>query len=121
MINIFKNKKTEVKEEKPVEKKESVNPKKRTGLLYGVVREPHISEKATNLGMIDQYVFKVFPRTNKNEIRKTIEAIYNVDVLEIKIINIPAKKKRLGRSVGLRGGYKKAIVKIKEGQKIEII
>ena len=121
MINIFKNKKVEVIKEKPIERKEATNSKKRTGLAYGVVKEPHISEKATNLEIINQYTFKVFPRANKNEIKKTIETIYNVDVLEVKIITIPAKRKRLGKSIGLKGGYKKAIVKIKEGQKIEII
>ncbi|MCG2699886.1 50S ribosomal protein L23 [Candidatus Parcubacteria bacterium] len=89
--------------------------------MYGVVKAPHISEKATDLGAINRYVFKVFSRANKVEIKKTIESIYGVKVLTVNIITIPAKKRRLGKTIGLKQGYKKAIVKIKEGQKIEII
>jgi len=82
---------------------------------------PQITEKATMLAQKNQYVFKVYPGANKNEIKKAIEKLYDIQVLDVKIINIPGKKRRLGRISGWKKGYKKAIVKIKEGQKLEIM
>ena len=80
-----------------------------------------MTEKATELAKKNQYVFKVWPRANKVEIKKAIEDIYGVDVVSVKIIKVPRKRRRLGRISGWRKGYKKAIVKIKEGQKIEVL
>jgi len=86
-----------------------------------ILKTPHISEKSTELTGRNQYVFKVFSRANKTEIKKAIENLYKVKVISVKIIKVPAKKRRLGRITGWRKGYKKAIVKIKEGQKIEVL
>lgn len=86
---------------------------------YTVVKEPHISEKATNLAGKNKYVFKVYGNSNKPEIQKSIEGIYGVDVVSVNTIKIPAKKRRLGKTEGFRKGYVKAIVTIREGQKIE--
>ena len=70
---------------------------------------------------INQYTFEVSPNYNKHEIKKAVEGIYKVNVLSVNIIKIPAKKRRLGKTEGFRKTYKKAIVKIKNGQKIEIL
>lgn len=118
---IAEKKEKKIEEIKPVLRKETPKPEKNTSIVYGVVKEPHVSEKATNLGKFNQYVFKVFPRADKNRIKKAIEVIYGVDVLAVNIITIPAKKRRLGRTAGFKKGHKKAIVRIKEGQKIEIL
>jgi large subunit ribosomal protein L23 len=88
---------------------------------FDAVNEPHISEKASYLSEKEQYIFKVSPKYNKNEIKKAVEGLYGVDVLSVNIVKIPPKKRRLGRTEGFRKGYKKAIVKIKQGQKIEIL
>jgi len=88
---------------------------------YEAVKQPHISEKATGLSETDQYTFEISPNTNKSEVRKAIEGIYGVNVVSVNIIKIPAKKRRMGKTEGFRKCYKKAIVKIKEGQKIEIL
>ena len=88
---------------------------------FKILIEPHITEKTTDLEKKNQYVFKVFPKANKTEIKKAIEDLYKVEVLNIKIINVPKKRRRLGRISGWKKGYKKAIVKIKEGQKIEVL
>lgn len=88
---------------------------------WRALKSPHITEKGTDLNKKDQYVFKVFSGANKTEIKKSIEGLYNVDVLKVRIINIHAKKRRLGKSEGTRKGYKKAIVRIKKGQKIELL
>lgn len=81
---------------------------------------PHVTEKATKLAEKNQYIFKVASKANKNEVKKAVEDLYKVKVLDVKIINVPAKRRQVGRISGWKKGYKKAIVKIKEGQKIEI-
>lgn len=86
-----------------------------------MLRAPQISEKATELTKYNQYIFKVGPSANKTEIKKVIKKLYGVDVLGVKIINVPRKQRRFGRTFGWRPGYKKAIVKVKEGQKIEVL
>jgi large subunit ribosomal protein L23 len=98
-----------------------VKPGKTKGFFYEAVDQPHISEKATYLAEKNQYIFKVSPNFNKKEVKNAVEGIYNVDVLSVNMIKIPAKKRRIGRTEGFRKGYKKAIIKIREGQKIEIL
>lgn len=98
-----------------------VKPKKILGESYKVLKRAHVTEKAANLTEKNQYIFDVFPRSNKNQIKKAVEDVYGIDVVAVRIINIPKKKRRLGRIEGWRHGYKKAIVKIKEGQKIEVL
>jgi large subunit ribosomal protein L23 len=88
---------------------------------YEAIKKPHISEKASYLAEKDQYIFEVSPNYNKNEVKRTVEGIYGVDVLSVNMIKIPAKKRRLGKTEGFRKAYKKAVVRIKEGQKIEIL
>jgi large subunit ribosomal protein L23 len=112
--------------EKPKEaKKEPVAPsrkiKKITGEAYRVLKTPHITERATDLTRKNQYVFKIWPKANKTQVKKAIESVFGVDVTSVQIINVPKKKRRLGRIEGFRKGYKKAIVRIKEGQKIEVL
>ncbi len=86
-----------------------------------VLLAPHIAEKPTILAEKNQYVFKVYPRSNKVEIKKAVEKVYNVNVESVKIIKVPRKRRRVGRTTGWRKGYKKAIVKVKKGQQIELL
>ena len=119
-----KEKTAPVKEEKVKKETESVarSEKKLTsGEAYRILKSPHVSEKATDLTQKNQYVFNVWEDANKPEIKKAIEEIYGIDVLSVKIVNIPRKKRRLGKISGFKKGYKKAIVRIKEGQKIEVM
>jgi len=95
--------------------------KKTRGFSYDIVKQPHISEKGTVLAKENKYVFKVYGAANKTETKKAIEGIYGVNVLSVHTIKIPAKKRRLGKTEGLKKGYTKAVVTIKEGQKIEIL
>ncbi|MFH0792364.1 MAG: 50S ribosomal protein L23 [bacterium] len=88
---------------------------------YRVLMAPILTEKSTDQAENNQYVFKVAPDTTKNEVKKAVEVTYNVDVLAVNIANIPRKKRRIGKHIGWRQGYKKAVVTVKEGQKIEII
>jgi len=111
---------SDVKDTKEVKEIKTTRSKKTGGFSYEVIREPHISEKSTNLNQNDKYVFKVYSDTNKPEIKKSVEGIYGVNVLSVNIIKIPKKKRRIGKTEGFRKGYTKAVVTIKEGQKIEI-
>lgn len=95
--------------------------KKREGFSYDIIKEPHISEKSSNLGEKNTYVFKTRDGANKMEIRKAVEGIYGVDVLSVNVIKIPKKKRRIGRTEGYKKGYAKAVVKVKEGQSIELL
>jgi len=128
-VKPIKKPKEEISLEKPVEtkpkarKEKIISQERRTNVLRApiILRSPHITEKATDLVKKNQYVFKVVPKTNKTEIKRAIENLYGVDVLNVRVLNIPKKQRRLGRQTGWRKGYKKAIVKIKEGQKIEVL
>jgi large subunit ribosomal protein L23 len=87
-----------------------------------ILLSPHVTEKAAILAEDDnKYIFKVYSGTNKIEIKKAVESLYNVKVVGVRIINIPSKQIRVGGKIGLKKGYKKAIVELMEGQKIEII
>ncbi len=115
------------KEKKPLKKEEEIKPeirkprRKISEKTYQVLSSPHVTEKATTLEKENKYIFKVQTKTNKTEIKRAVEDIYRVDVVGVKIINIPKKRRRLGRQIGWRKGYKKAIIEIKKGQKIEIL
>lgn len=130
ILDIFKKKRTKKKAAKsPVKVAPKTEPvvykkseaKKDLNQAYAQISKPHISEKATMLGKSNQYVFDVLSNASKHEIKKAVESLYNVNVIAVKIINIPGKARRKGGHMGFQSGYKKAIVRIKEGQKIEII
>ena len=88
---------------------------------HEILRSPHITEKATDLTEHNKYIFKVGPEANKIEVKKAVESNYGVDVLAVNVVNIHRKKRTVGRNIGWVKGYKKAIVTLKQGQKIEIM
>jgi len=94
---------------------------KKVSFSFDIIKKPHISEKASFLAENNQYVFEVLDNCNKTEIKKAIEGIYNVNVLSVNMITIPPKKRRLGKTQGWRKELTKAVVKIKDGQTIEIL
>jgi len=112
------NKFEKTKEAEPVIKSEK---KVITGEAYRILKSPHVSEKATDLTQKNQYIFNIWENATKPEIKKSIEDVCGVEVISVKTINIPRKKRRLGKISGFKKGYKKAIVRIKEGQKIEVM
>jgi len=94
---------------------------KRTTARF-LLRFPHITEKAAFLAeKNNQYVFRVTDNANKTEIKKAVEDIFGVKVEKVRIINIPSKRKIIKGIEGSKKGYKKAIIQVKQGQKIEII
>ena len=86
-----------------------------------IIKAPVITEKSANMAQNEgKYAFKVDPKANKTEIKQAIEKIFNVKVVEISTKNEKPKKKRVGRYSGLSNRSKKAIVKLAEGQTIDI-
>ncbi len=87
---------------------------------YKIIRRPLITEKSTmQKEMQNQLAFEVDRRANKIEIKKAVERIFKVQVENVRTINYQGKRKRLGRNIGRRRHWKKAIVSLKPGQKIE--
>ena len=85
-----------------------------------IIKAPVITEKSAALAEQGQYVFKVDPKANKTEIKNAIEKLFNVKVEEISTINVIPKKRRVGRYSGLTNRSKKAIIKLAEGQTIDL-
>lgn len=85
-----------------------------------ILKAPVITEKSAALAQEGKYVFKVDSKANKTEIKQAIEKIFNVKVEEISTMNVKPKKRRVGRYSGLTNRTKKAIVKLAEGQTIDL-
>jgi large subunit ribosomal protein L23 len=101
-------------------KQAAAAPKKTTGSseAYRYLVRPILSEKATMLAGKGKYMFEVTPDANKREVRKSIEAVYKVEVEDVNIISVSGKKRRYGKSSGKTSDWKKAVITLKTGQKI---
>jgi len=93
--------------------------------MKNVLKMPLLTEKSNNLRLdSNQYTFLVDTYANKIEVAKEIKRLFNVDVVSVNIVNHPGKQKsrftRSGRIDGKTAKFKKAIVKIKAGQTIEL-
>lgn len=84
---------------------------------YSIIIAPVISEKSQVFATQGKYVFKVDPKSEKIEIGRAVEQLFNVKVKAVNVINVAGKAKRMGRSVkmGRRPDWKKAIVTLQEG------
>jgi len=87
---------------------------------HDVIRRPLVTEKS-NIGREEQNLvtFAVDPRANKHEIRRAVELLFDVRVVAVRTMNVPRKSRRVGRFVGRKPAWKKAIVKLAPGQAIE--
>ena len=88
--------------------------------VYQVIRRPLVTEKS-NIGREEQNLvtLAVDPRANKHDIRRAVESLFDVKVIDIHTMRMPRKTKRVGRSSGRKSEWKKAIVRLAEGQSIE--
>ncbi|MEA2064773.1 MAG: 50S ribosomal protein L23 [Patescibacteria group bacterium] len=93
---------------------------KSSGCAYRVLVNPRITEKITDLGVFDKYGFVVANNANKIEVKKAIQEVYGVKPIVVNIMNIKGKKVRSGRVSGRRKDWRKAIVTLKKGEKIEV-
>ncbi|MDJ0729221.1 MAG: 50S ribosomal protein L23 [Crocosphaera sp.] len=88
--------------------------------LADLVIKPIITEKATLLLEQNKYVFDVLPKATKPEIKAAIESLFDVKVTGVNTIRPPRKKRRVGRFIGHKPLYKRAIVTLEEGDSIEL-
>lgn len=87
---------------------------------YEVLRRPIVTEKTTMQSEQGIYTFEVDRRANKLQVKEAVEKVFGVDVVSVNIINVPGKPRRWGRRVSRTPSWKKAIVKLAEGQRIEL-
>ena len=87
---------------------------------YRVLVRPLITEKATNLGAQDKYVFVVSRAANKIEVAKAVQAAYGVKPLRVNLVNVMGKKVSRGKVRGQRSDWRKAIVTLAKGETIKI-
>jgi large subunit ribosomal protein L23 len=85
-----------------------------------VLIKPLITEKNTMLGAQGKYTFKIDRRANKAQVRQAVQAIFKVDVTAVNTISVPPKTRRVGRTVGKTQSWKKAVVTVRPGQRIEL-
>ena len=86
-----------------------------------VLIAPILSEKSVILKDTEnRYTFRVNPKSNKTEIKKAIETLFKVKVTAVRTANLPGKLHRVGRHEGYRSDWKKAVVTVKAGQKIDM-
>jgi large subunit ribosomal protein L23 len=124
-FNLF-GKKNQKKTTKPAkaEKVVAVSETKEAGampMIAGgtVLKHFYVSEKAARLMEMNQYIFKVTDDASKGEIAKQVAALYKVVVKDVKVLNMPTKRRDTGRRPGVRSGFRKAIVVLAEGNTIE--
>ncbi|SMB84001.1 LSU ribosomal protein L23P [Desulfonispora thiosulfatigenes DSM 11270] len=85
-----------------------------------IIVKPIVTEKSMGVMEENKYTFKVAKKANKIDIKKAVEDIFKVKVLDVKTMNVKGKVKRVGRSLGRTSDWKKAIVTLKDGDTIEI-
>lgn len=88
--------------------------------LFKILKAPRVTEKSTLcLGTGNQVVFSVAPDANKLQIKAAVEKMFKVNVLAVQTARVKGKEKRFGRVMGRRKDWKKAVVRLKEGQSID--
>ncbi len=88
---------------------------------HQVIIRPVISEKSYNLIETDgQYTFQVDRRANKNQIKRAVENAFDVSVAKVNTVNVKSKPKRQGLTRGRTSTWKKAVVKLADGERIEL-
>ena len=132
-----KQDKQEIKEEKEVKKEtketkkskssektvkaKKVSKEKMPVHYFELIKKPHISEKALRFNSENKYVFVISQSANKSEIKKAVASLYGVIVKSVNTTKVPSKPKKFKGVPGIKSGYKKAIITLAEGNKIDIM
>lgn len=87
--------------------------------MYDIIRRPVVTEKATMASEFGKVVFHVSDCATKVQVKKAVEALFDVKVTKVNTLNTKGKEKRFRGMVGQRSGYKKAVVTLAEGQTID--
>ena len=90
--------------------------------LYKVLLAPRMTEKSTRVGeSSNQYVFKVTTDSNKQDVKDAVEMLFEVNVEAVRIVNVKGKSKSFKLRTGKRNDWKKAYVRVQEGQVIDFL
>ena len=93
---------------------------KSSNLNVQIIKYPIITDKATRLLENNQYTFVVDRQSEKTAIKMAIEDLFNVKIVKINTCQLPPKKKRVGKYIGLKPQFKKAIIRLQEGDMINL-
>jgi large subunit ribosomal protein L23 len=85
---------------------------------YEVLRRPIVTEKSSLQGERGRYTFEVHPQANKHQVKEAVEKVFDVQVVAVNIITVPGKRRRYGRHLSRPHPWKKATVRLAEGQSI---
>lgn len=88
--------------------------------MYNIIKRYIITEKSTIAKEGNNYIFEVDRRANRIEIGKAVEELFKVKVVDVRVMNVVGKKKRVGKILGKKRDWKKAIVTLAPGKGIEI-
>ena len=88
--------------------------------LYHVVYGPHVTEKAVSGSEANIHTFKVARDASKRDIKKAIQTLFEVEVADVRTVNVKGKKKNFGKRQGKRKDWKKAYVRLAEGQSLDV-
>ena len=88
--------------------------------LYEILRRPLVTEKNATLQAAGKYAFEVDRRANKTQVKDAVEKAFKVTVTGVNVINMPGKMKRMGKGITLTPNWKKAVVTLKPGDKIDL-
>ncbi|NEZ05246.1 50S ribosomal protein L23 [Wenzhouxiangella sp. XN201] len=92
----------------------------KTERMYQIIRRPHVSEKTAMLQAdSNQYVFEVRSDASKGDIKRAVEGLFEVDVEQVRVVNVKGKQKSFRLVPGRQKGWKKAYVRVRGGQTIE--
>ena len=89
--------------------------------ILGVLRSPHISEKTVRAQETNQYVFEVAGDATKADVKAAVEELFNVKVEAVNVLNVKGKTKSFRQRAGRRGGWRKAYVRLADGQAIDVM
>lgn len=112
--------KTKTEEKKEEAAKPATYVTRETGSAYLVLVRPLITEKTTALGKLGQYAFEVGMKANKVEIRKAVKAVYGVMPTDVRVITCLGKPVRSRGGMSRRSSWRKAIVTLKKGERIDL-
>lgn len=88
--------------------------------IFEVLLKPVVTEKSTSLQEKGKYVFQVDTRANKAQVKESVEKGFNVTVLAVNMMRVRGKRKRFGRGITTAPSWKKSIVTLKPGDKIQL-
>ncbi|NNE05915.1 MAG: 50S ribosomal protein L23 [Xanthomonadales bacterium] len=90
--------------------------------LYNVLLAPRVTEKTSRVGELgNQYVFRVATHANKADIKNAVEELFEVNVESVRVVNVKGKNKTFKARAGKRSNWKKAYVRVQEGQALDFL